>query len=280
MVSLLETSTSAKRAFLRSPVRENRTPGSARGHSGQPGALPQYDPVTGRWPSRDPIGERGGINLYGMVGNDAIGRWDYLGLTDIDGSPYEGMFEHAGGLENSLNNPWTPWTYTFDYQRVTELEEVFSHLVTSKSTGGEIETQVVEVANYAECPGCCDKYFADYIYNTSVFHYVDYTLQIVEDYRFTINQREWASNIDNAQDFADVLDAGGVSDVGMDYVEVGLLVAGAIDKSFNGVFEVRNDLMDFTVNKIFKDIRVEEVRNLKSIERYSVKCQICDKDKK
>lgn len=33
------------------------------------------------WPSRDPIGERGGINLYAMVGNDAIGRWDYLGLT-------------------------------------------------------------------------------------------------------------------------------------------------------------------------------------------------------
>jgi hypothetical protein len=72
MVSLLETSTSAKRAFLRSPVRENRTPGSARGHSGQPGALPQYDPVTGRWPSRDPIGEDGGENLYGMVSNAAV----------------------------------------------------------------------------------------------------------------------------------------------------------------------------------------------------------------
>jgi len=39
-----------------------------------------YDPVTGRWPSRDPIGERGGVNLYGFVGNDGIGRWDVLGL--------------------------------------------------------------------------------------------------------------------------------------------------------------------------------------------------------
>jgi len=38
--------------------------------------------VSGRtyWPSRDPIEEQGGINLYGMVGNDAVGRWDYLGL--------------------------------------------------------------------------------------------------------------------------------------------------------------------------------------------------------
>jgi len=43
-----------------------------------------YDPVTGRWPSRDPIGERGGLNLYAMVGNNPI-RWiDYLGLTGSD----------------------------------------------------------------------------------------------------------------------------------------------------------------------------------------------------
>ena len=27
-----------------------------------------YDPVTGRWPSRDPIEDNGGVNLYGMVG--------------------------------------------------------------------------------------------------------------------------------------------------------------------------------------------------------------------
>ncbi|CAN5839374.1 hypothetical protein BH11VER1_BH11VER1_35680 [soil metagenome] len=39
-----------------------------------------YLTALGRWPSRDPIGERGGSNLYGMVGNDVIGRWDQLGL--------------------------------------------------------------------------------------------------------------------------------------------------------------------------------------------------------
>lgn len=41
-----------------------------------------YDPVTGRWPSRDPIGERGGVNLYGFLGNDGVNRWDILGLAD------------------------------------------------------------------------------------------------------------------------------------------------------------------------------------------------------
>ena len=39
-----------------------------------------YDPVTGRWPSRDPIEETGGINLYGFVGNDGIDKYDALGL--------------------------------------------------------------------------------------------------------------------------------------------------------------------------------------------------------
>ncbi len=43
-----------------------------------------YDPLTGRWPSRDPIGVRGGVNLYGFVGNDGIGRWEYLGLVAAD----------------------------------------------------------------------------------------------------------------------------------------------------------------------------------------------------
>lgn len=38
-----------------------------------------YDPVTGRWPSRDPIGERGGTNVYGFVGNDGVERVDVLG---------------------------------------------------------------------------------------------------------------------------------------------------------------------------------------------------------
>jgi RHS repeat-associated protein len=38
-----------------------------------------YSPELGRWLSRDPIEERGGINLYGMVGNDAVNRWDLLG---------------------------------------------------------------------------------------------------------------------------------------------------------------------------------------------------------
>ena len=48
-----------------------------------------YDPVSGRWPSRDPIEETGGINLYGFVGNSPLGDIDSLGLF------YSGSFYTA-----------------------------------------------------------------------------------------------------------------------------------------------------------------------------------------
>jgi RHS repeat-associated protein len=42
-----------------------------------------YDPRTGRWLSRDPLGEAGGFNLYAYCGNDPVNRHDPLGLADI-----------------------------------------------------------------------------------------------------------------------------------------------------------------------------------------------------
>ena len=42
-----------------------------------------YDPAHGRWMSRDPIGEYGGVNLYGFVGNIPLIYIDFLGLELI-----------------------------------------------------------------------------------------------------------------------------------------------------------------------------------------------------
>lgn len=41
-----------------------------------------YDPVVGRWQSRDPVGETGGTNVYAFVGNNGIRNVDVLGLVD------------------------------------------------------------------------------------------------------------------------------------------------------------------------------------------------------
>jgi RHS repeat-associated protein len=51
-----------------------------------------YMPSLGRWPSRDPIGERGGLNLYGYVLNNPI-RWvDPLGLEVF------GTYDQGSGM--------------------------------------------------------------------------------------------------------------------------------------------------------------------------------------
>ncbi len=40
-----------------------------------------YEPNMARWLTRDPIGERGGLNLYGFVGNNPVNQIDPLGLS-------------------------------------------------------------------------------------------------------------------------------------------------------------------------------------------------------
>lgn len=40
-----------------------------------------YNPQDGRWISRDPIGEKGGVHLYGFVKNNPVSISEYLGLS-------------------------------------------------------------------------------------------------------------------------------------------------------------------------------------------------------
>ena len=42
-----------------------------------------YDPRDGRWLNRDPLGEKGGLNLYAFVGNNGVNWWDYLGREPV-----------------------------------------------------------------------------------------------------------------------------------------------------------------------------------------------------
>jgi hypothetical protein len=76
-----------------------------------------YDPVTGRWPSRDPIGERGGMNLYGFAGNNGVNSWDYLGLSDYDAGAIDIYVRNDGRIDQPVEpmsgkkNTPTPSTF-------------------------------------------------------------------------------------------------------------------------------------------------------------------------
>ena len=41
-----------------------------------------YFPAIGKWLTKDPIGERGGWNLYAFCGNNAVNTWDEFGFED------------------------------------------------------------------------------------------------------------------------------------------------------------------------------------------------------
>jgi hypothetical protein len=77
-----------------------------------------YNPTWGRFINRDPIGEAGGVNLYGFCGNDGINRTDILGnnpglppgVTPANAFQYGyslnsqgNWFYNAGLVQNSYN---------------------------------------------------------------------------------------------------------------------------------------------------------------------------------
>ncbi len=73
-----------------------------------------YIPELGRWPSKDPIGERGVMNLYCFVGNDGVNEWDFLGMIQINLDEYPFTIHETGGPGGggggectSLGDEWT-----------------------------------------------------------------------------------------------------------------------------------------------------------------------------
>lgn len=70
-----------------------------------------YNPETGRWLSRDPIEEQGGVNPYGMVGNGPVNKCDYLGLKI---TRYTGQASASTSMQNGVEAGATDATWSFE----------------------------------------------------------------------------------------------------------------------------------------------------------------------
>ena len=66
-----------------------------------------YDPLTGRWLSRDPKQEDGGVNIYDFVANSSVSWFDRLGLepmrNDVDEHGYNRSQEARNKTKDSHN---------------------------------------------------------------------------------------------------------------------------------------------------------------------------------
>ncbi len=79
-----------------------------------------YNSKDGRWINRDPIAEKGGLNLYGVVGNGEVFRGDIFGLIDFSEGTADPIIvtDPGAGIWKSLSpknhhNEYKQYFYTY-----------------------------------------------------------------------------------------------------------------------------------------------------------------------
>jgi RHS repeat-associated protein len=120
-----------------------------------------YDPMTGRWPSRDPIEENGGINLYGFSRNNPLSWYDYIGLKVkgnlVDNDPdvnsvicYKGKLD----IQNKNSGPDRKCTGVHEYIHLLDWIERYGHEACKCAKDGQIPVGgegYTEFLNDSEC---------------------------------------------------------------------------------------------------------------------------------
>ena len=115
-----------------------------------------YDPVAGRWLSRDPIEERGGFNLYAMVGNNPAGTTDAFGLIGAGSIPT--TQNGVPGMMNGWTGQFTPYSTPMppDTSDGLSYPESAGHYYSGTGTTVTVPFDVIDKGLRAEDFGMCD----------------------------------------------------------------------------------------------------------------------------
>ncbi len=113
-----------------------------------------YNPKDGRWINRDPIGIKGGYNLYAYVGNSAEWLWDVLGRELIE-CPITGMVRRlrstGGCFEYRTKIPKKNYTPT---SNGCGSDDIIGGVIPNSSFGASFKK---DCNNHDICYGTCGK---------------------------------------------------------------------------------------------------------------------------
>ena len=100
-----------------------------------------YDPETGRWLSKDPIGIRGGLNQYVAFGNNPINFIDSFGN-------YPGEYDSGGTSHGPLTAPANTPAVNGGYGGGGPIKESFEAVGVEVDENGNLIIDVPEVPEF------------------------------------------------------------------------------------------------------------------------------------
>ncbi len=107
-----------------------------------------YDPTFQRWLNRDPIGERGGLNLYAFVGNsplNVVDAFGWAGCTNSSPKSWLGKVAHAFGAF-LYGTPGAPSADSYAALRDEELGPTDFSFADLAGVTGDVVNSVAETA--------------------------------------------------------------------------------------------------------------------------------------